>query len=74
MEDLLDSERVRIFGARIAGASVSIIATLLGVPRATVSKVMSAYTHRGKTSSVKGNNGRKSTLIERDRRTMGRNV
>jgi transposase len=40
-------------------------ATLLGVSRATVPKVMSAYKTRGKTTSTKGKNGRKSTLTER---------
>jgi hypothetical protein len=32
-------------------------ATLLGVLRATVSKVMPAYMNHGKTASVKGNSG-----------------
>jgi transposase len=49
-------------------------ATLLGVSRATVSKVMSAYTNHGKTTSAKRNSGRKSTLTERDRRTLRRTV
>jgi hypothetical protein len=46
--------------------------TLLGVSRATVSKVMSAYTNHGKTSSAKWNSGWKSILTERDRRTLRR--
>jgi hypothetical protein len=37
-------------------------ATLLGVSRATISKFMLAYAINGKTTSAKGNNGRKSTL------------
>jgi transposase len=45
-------------------------ATLLGVSRATVSKVMSAYTNHGRTTSAKRNSGRKSTLTERDHRTL----
>jgi transposase len=45
-------------------------ATLLGVSRATVSKVMSAYTNHGKTAAAKRNSGRKSTLTERDRHTL----
>jgi transposase len=49
-------------------------ATLLGVSRATVSKVMSAYTNHGKTTSAKRNSGRKSTWTERDRRTLRRIV
>jgi hypothetical protein len=39
---LSDFERVPIAGARLAGASVTRTATLLGVSRATVCKVMSA--------------------------------
>jgi hypothetical protein len=35
---------------------------------------MSAYTNHGKTTSAKRNSGRKSTLTERDRRTMRRIV
>jgi transposase len=49
-------------------------AILLGVSRATVSKVMSVYTNHGKTTSEKRNSGRKSTLTESDRRTLRRNV
>jgi transposase len=47
---------------------------LLGVSGATVSKVTSAYTNHGKTTSAKRNSGRKSTLTERDRRTLRRSV
>jgi hypothetical protein len=49
MEDLSDFEIEQIFGARLAGASVIKTATLLGVSRGTLSKVMSAYTNHGKT-------------------------
>jgi predicted transcriptional regulator len=52
-------EREQIVGARLAGASVTKTATLLGVSRATVSKVISAYTNHGKTTSAKRNSGRK---------------
>jgi transposase len=74
MGDLSDFERGQIVGARLAGASVIKVATLLGVSRATVSKVMWAYTNHGKTTSTKRNSGRKSTMTERDRRTLGRIV
>jgi hypothetical protein len=45
MEDLSIFERGQIVGAHLAAASVT-SATALGVLRATVSKVMSAYTNR----------------------------
>jgi hypothetical protein len=52
-------ERGKIVGARLAGAPVIKTAILLDVSRATFSKVMSAYTNHGKTTSAKRNNGRK---------------
>jgi hypothetical protein len=52
----LSNLRGHIIGAHLAGASVIKTATLLGVLRATVPKVMSAYTNHGKTSA-KRNSG-----------------
>jgi predicted transcriptional regulator len=66
MGDFFGFERGQFVGARLAGASVTQTATLLGVSRATVSKVMSAYTNHGKTKSAKRNSGGKSTVTERD--------
>jgi IS30 family transposase len=75
MGDLSNFERGQIIGARSAGASMKRTATLLGVLRATVSKVMLAYRmHHGKTTSVKRNSGRKSTLTERECHTSRRIV
>jgi predicted transcriptional regulator len=74
MGDLSDIERGQIIGARLGEASVIKTATLLGVSRATVSKVMSAYTNHRKTTSAKRNSRRKSTSTERDRRTLRRIV
>jgi hypothetical protein len=62
--DLFNFERGHITGTLSAGASVTKTATWLGVLRASVSKVMSAYTNHGKTTSVKRNSGQK--LTERD--------
>jgi hypothetical protein len=45
------------FGVRLAGATMTETATLLVVLRATVSKVMLAYTNHGKTTSAKRNSG-----------------
>jgi len=51
------------------------MATLLGVSRAAVSKVITTtHTYHGKTSSAKRNSGRKQKLSERDRRTLKRIV
>jgi hypothetical protein len=72
--DLSDFERRKIVGARLAGASVIKTATLLGVLRSTVSKVMLAYTNHEKTTSAKRNGGQKSALTERDRSTLRRIV
>jgi hypothetical protein len=55
MGDLSNFERGQIIGACLAEAYVIITATLLGVWRVTVSKVMSAYRNRWKTASAKRN-------------------
>jgi hypothetical protein len=54
--DLSIFERVPIVGAHLAGESVEKTATLLGVSRVTISKVMSAGTNHGMTSA-KRNSG-----------------
>jgi transposase len=74
MGDLSNFERGQFVDVRLAGASVTKTATLRGVSRATVSKVVSACTNHGKTSSAKRNSGRKSRLTERDGRTWKRIV
>jgi predicted transcriptional regulator len=53
MGDLSDFQRGQLVVACLAGASVIKTATLLGVSRAAVSKVMMAYTNNGMTSSAK---------------------
>jgi transposase len=68
---LSEFERGQSVGEPLVGASVTKTATLSGVSTATVSKVMSTYANHGKTSAGM-NNGRKSTLIERVRRTLRR--
>jgi IS30 family transposase len=57
MGDLSNFERGQIVGAHLAGASVTKTATLLGVSRVTVSKVISAYMNHVKTTSAKRNSG-----------------
>jgi hypothetical protein len=56
MRDLSDFQRERIVSGRLAGASVTEMAT---VSRAAVSKVMTAYAHHGKTTLAKRNSVRK---------------
>jgi hypothetical protein len=70
--DLSDFER-----GQICAFSWSICdktATLLSASRVKVSKVMSSYTNHGKTTSAKWDSRRKSTLTERDCRTLRRIV
>jgi transposase len=74
MGDLSNFERGQILDARLAGTSMTKTVTLLGVSRATVCKVMSAYANHRMTTSMKTNSGRKSTLRERDCHTLGRIV
>ena len=57
MGDSSEFQRGQIVGVHLAGASVSKMATLLGVSRAAVSKVMMTYTNHGRTSTAKRNNG-----------------
>jgi transposase len=59
MGDLSYFEGEQIVGARLVEASVTETATLLGISRATISEVMSAYTDHGKTTSAKRTSGRK---------------
>jgi hypothetical protein len=55
MGDLSDFGRGQIIGEHSAGASVTKTATISGVLRVTVSKVMSAYMNHGKATSGKRN-------------------
>ena len=64
MGDLSDFQREQIVGVCLAGASVTKTATLLGVSRETFYKVMTKYTHHGRTSSAKRNSGRKPGIEE----------
>jgi transposase len=74
MGDLSNFERGQIIGACLAETSLTKTAILLGVSRAKVSKVILAYMNHGKTTPAKRNSGRKSTLTERDNRTLRRTV
>jgi transposase len=69
-----DFERQQIVDEHLAGASVTKTATLLGVLRVTVAKVMLAYTNHGKTTPMKRNSGRKLTLTKGDHCTPRRTV
>jgi hypothetical protein len=57
MGDLSDFQRGQIVGVHLAGAFVTKTGTLLGVSRAAISKVMTAYTNRGKMSTPMRNSG-----------------
>jgi predicted transcriptional regulator len=74
MWELSHFRKRQIVGACLAGASLTIRSTLLGVSRAAVSKVLKTYTNHGKTTSAKRNSGRKTKPSEGFRRTLKRNV
>ena len=74
MGDLSDFQRGQIVGVGLAGASLRKTATLLGVSKAALSKVMMTYAHRGRTSAAKGNSGQRPKLSEGDRCTLKRIV
>jgi hypothetical protein len=57
MGDLTHFERGQIVGMRLAGAFGINISILLGISRATDSKVLSVYTNHGRTTSAKRNSG-----------------
>jgi hypothetical protein len=65
-------QRGQTVGVHFAVASVTKMATVLGVPRAPVSKVLMTYTNHGKTSSAKRISGQKLKLSERDHQTLKR--
>jgi predicted transcriptional regulator len=70
MGGLSDFQRGWTVCARLAGASATKKATLLGVSGAAVPKVMTTYRNHAKTSSAKRNSGRKQTRSERYCRTL----
>jgi len=69
-----DFQRGQIVDAHLAGASVTKTATLLGVSRAAVSKVMMTYTDHWRTSSARRNSGQKPNLSEMDCHTLKKTV
>jgi hypothetical protein len=67
-------QRGRIFGALLAGASVTKTATSLSVSRAAAPNVMTAYTNHRKSLTVERNSGRNPKPSERYRHTLKRIV
>jgi len=61
-------------GACLAGLYVTKMATLLGVSRAAVSKVVMTYTNHWRTLAAVRNSGQKANLRERNRHTSKRIV
>jgi hypothetical protein len=74
MGDLSDFQKGQNDGVHLAGAYVHKTATLWGVSRATVPKVITVYINHGKTPSADRNSGRKPKQSERDCRTLQRIV
>jgi transposase len=65
--NLSDFERGDIVVVRLAGASVTKYATLLGVQRVTISKVTSAYKNKFEDNISIEKEGRKSALAAREK-------
>jgi hypothetical protein len=57
MGDLSEFQRRQIVGVCLVAASVTKTATSLGISRAAVPKVVTAYTNHGKTSAPERNSG-----------------
>jgi hypothetical protein len=57
MGDFSGFQREQIVGVHLVGASVTKTATLRGVSRAAVCKVMMKYTSCGRSSTAKRNSG-----------------
>jgi hypothetical protein len=74
MGEFSNFERGHILDARLAGASVAETSSLLSALRATVSEVMLTYMNHWENKEGEDEQGRKSTLTERDRRTLRRTV
>jgi hypothetical protein len=58
MVDLSNFDRGQMVGVRLAGAPITKTATLLGILRATISKVMLAYTNHGRQHQQRGTVGK----------------
>jgi transposase len=63
---LSDFQKGQIVVMHLAGGSVTQTATVLGVSRTAVSKVMATYTNHRNTSTAKRNSGQKPKLSERN--------
>ena len=74
MADLSNFKRKKTVDTCIEGFSVTKTAELIGVPRGTVSKIMTSFEKERKTSPLKHNSGRKRKLADRDRQALMRNV
>jgi predicted transcriptional regulator len=59
---LSDFQKGQIVVVRLAGGSVTQTATVLGVSRAAVSKVLTTHTNHRNTSSAERNSGQKLKL------------
>ena len=57
MEDFSDFRRGQIVGARLAGSSVTELATVLCLSTAAISKVVMAYVNHVKTITAKRDSG-----------------
>ena len=74
MRNITEFEKWKVTGPRIAGASVTKTAKLLGFSRTTISRTMNEFKKKRKISRNQSNSGRILKLTDRDESALKRIV